>query len=121
MNSSNSVPPTSSPKQIYRNLREEVDAGDWHSAKISQNRSGIQRGADVKLKAGIIDLAQHREILEIAVAAQARDFRPILFVIPAAPILSLLNPVAVNKRASLLSEEYIVESLPRHLFDAVEL
>jgi hypothetical protein len=121
MNLNNSVPPTSSPKEIYWNLRKEVEAGDLHSAKISQNRSGILRGADVKLKAGLIDRFKHTEILEITAAAQTRDFRPILFVIPAIPITALLQPVAVKDRASLLSEEYIIESLPRQLFDAIEL
>jgi hypothetical protein len=121
INPHNSVPPTSNPKEIYWSLRKEVDAGDLHSAKISQNRSGIQRGADVKLKAGAIDQSKHTEILEIAAAAQTRDFRPMLFVIPGVPITGLLRQVAVKDRASILSEEYIVESLPRQLFDAIEL
>ena len=73
------------------------------------------------LNAGVIGTVQHTEILEIAAAAQTRDFRPMLLIIPAMPILSLLRPVAVRDRASLLSEEYVVESLPRQLFDAVEL
>jgi hypothetical protein len=121
MNPNNSVPPTSSPKAIYWSLLEEVKARDLHSAKISQNRAGIQRGADVKLGAGVIAQAQHTEILEIAAAAQAQDFHPILLIIPAPPIAALLRPVALKDRASLLSEEYIVERLPRQLFDAVEL
>lgn len=117
----NSVPPTSNPREIYWNLLKEVQAGDLHSAKIAQNRSGIQRGADVQLKAGIIGIAEHRDILEIAAAAQPRDFSPLLFVIPVSPVAGLLQPVAVKYRASLLSEEYIIESLPRHRFDAIEL
>jgi len=121
MNLSNSVPPTSSPREIYWNLLKEVEARDLHSAKISQNRAGIQRGADIKLQAGVIERAQHTEILEIAAAAQTQDFRPLLLVIPALPITDLLHAVAVKDRASLLSEEYIIESLPRQLFDAIEL
>ncbi len=96
-------------------------AGDLHSAKIAQNKSGIQRGADVKLTAGVINRAKHIEILEIVAAAQISDFRPIIFVIPVTPIASLLRRVEVKKRANPMSEEYIVESLPRKLFDAIEL
>jgi hypothetical protein len=118
---SNSVPPTSNPREIYWNLKKEIEAADLHSAKISQNRSGLQRGADVKLAAGIINASQHKEILEIAAAAQPIDFKPLLFVIPGPPIQPLLKSVPVKDRASLLSEEYIIESLPRDLFDAVEL
>lgn len=121
LNSQNQVPPTSNPREIYWSLKKEVDAGDLHSAKIAQNRTGIQRGADVQLHAGVIDRYRHTDILEIAAAAQPPDFRPILFVIPGAPITHLIKPVALKKLASLLSEEYIIEKLPRVLFDAIEL
>jgi hypothetical protein len=33
----------------------------------------------------------------------------------------VLKKVEIGKRASLMSEEYIIESLPRKLFDAIEL
>ncbi len=121
LNPYNSVPPTSNPREIYWNLHKEVSAGDLHSAKIAQNRSGIQHGADVKLQSNVIDRDQHREILEIATAAAPRDFRPILFVIPATSVGALVRAVGIKDRASLLSEEFIIESLPRDLFDAVEL
>jgi len=39
------IPPTSNPRDIYRNLYEEVKRGDRHSAKIEANRQGIKQGA----------------------------------------------------------------------------
>jgi hypothetical protein len=110
LNPYNSVPPTSSPKEIYWNLRREIDAGDKHSAKILQNRAGIQRGADVNLKIGYITSDAHQEILEIAAAAELRDFRPLLYVIPCEPVSQLIQPVAVKDRAHAFSEEYIIDA-----------
>lgn len=121
LNPYNSVPPTSSPREIYWNLHKEVQAGDRHSAKIIQNRAGLQRGADIKLRIGAITSDQHREILEIVAAAEPRDFRPILYVIPGSPVAGMLRSVAVQDKAHVMSEEFIIETLPRHLFDAVEL
>ncbi|MYN17205.1 hypothetical protein GTP81_10620 [Rugamonas sp. FT107W] len=49
------------------------------------------------------------------------NFKPLMLVIPAAPVTALLNSVPVAQRASVFSEEYIIENLPRSLFDAIEL
>ncbi|MES2938577.1 MAG: hypothetical protein V4864_12905 [Pseudomonadota bacterium] len=115
------VPPTSSPREIYTNLRKEVEAGDRHSVKIAQNTAGLRRGADIKLKSGAITQAQHDEILDIIAAAQIADFKPLLYIIPAAAAKRLLKSVPVKDRAHMMSEEYIIESLPRSHFDAIEL
>jgi hypothetical protein len=121
LNHPNSVPPTSNPREIYWNLLKEVQAGDLHSAKIAQNRAGIQRGAGVKLRAGLILASEHKDIIEITAAALPSDFSPLLYVIPGAPVAAFLQPVALQLRASPLSEEYILERLPTDLFDAIEL
>jgi hypothetical protein len=44
-----------------------------------------------------------------------------MLVIPVLPIAGKLRLVPVKDRASLLSEEYIIENLPRYFFDAIEL
>ncbi len=121
LNPHNMVPPTSSPREIYTNLRKEVEAGDRHSVKIAQNTAGLRRGADIKLKSGAITQAQHDEILDIIAAAQIADFKPLLYIIPAAAAKRLLKSVPVKDRAHMMSEEYIIESLPRSHFDAIEL
>ena len=115
------VPPTSSPREIYNNLFDEVARGDRHSAKISQNRLGIIRGADVKRKLGIIGDQAHADITAIATSAEVRDFRPLLFVIPFALVSGAVKQVPVKDRAHPLSQEFIIENLGRASFDVWEL
>ena len=81
----------------------------------------IQHGADAKLAARVIGVQAHTEILEIVMLAQLHEFKPLLLVIPGLPVSRLLKPVSIRDRASVLSEEFIIESLPRKLFDAIEL
>src|SRR5262245_55156082 len=65
LGTASAVPPTSSPKAIYFSLSAEVAAGDRHSAKVAQNRLGLQRGADVQYRNGVITVGQRDEILSI--------------------------------------------------------
>jgi hypothetical protein len=115
------VPPTSSPREIYHNLFEEITRGDKHSAKVAQNRLGILRGADKKLSQGIITAAQRDEIIAIASCAELRDFRPLLIVIPFKIVSKRVKQVPIKDRAHPLSEEFIIENLQRSEFDILEL
>ncbi len=76
------LPPTSSPSEIYRNLHNEVEAGDLHSAKIEKNRIGILAGAAYKKSMGLISDSTERDIGSIVAAAQISDFKPLIYVIP---------------------------------------
>jgi hypothetical protein len=115
------VPPTSSPRAIYESLFAEVEAGDRHSAKIAQNRLGIQRGADVQFRSGTITEGARDEIIAIVEAAEVRDFRPLLLVIPFPLVAAAVKQVPIKDRAHPLSEEYILERLPRDTFDVLEV
>lgn len=119
LNPQNSVPPTSSPREIYANLKKEVEAGDRHSAKIAQNIAGLRRGADIKLRVKAINQTQHDEITDILAVAQVSDFKPLLYIIPAKSVTRMLKSVPVKDRAHMMSEEYIIENLPRSRFDAI--
>ena len=114
------LPPSSSPGEIYLSFHADIGGGDLHSAKISQNKEGILKGAKIKRMAGIISEEQQAEIEAIAAKAELRDFRPLLFVIPFAPVADRVEAVPVALRASLFHEEYTIERLPRRLFDVVE-
>lgn len=114
------IPPTSSPAEIYRNLWEEVRRGELHSAMIKNNRSGILDGADAKLDAGVIGPAQKQEIKKMMERCTARDFRPVLFIIPYERVAHLVSDVPVELRAHPLSPEYRIEALPRDCFDMIE-
>lgn len=115
------TPPTASPKEIYKSLWEEVDRGDKHSAKIKSTKKGILTGARIKQDAGIISLDQAVEIREIIAGSSISDFRPLLCIIPYALVTRLIKSVPIKKRAHALSQEFIIENLPRKLFDIVEL
>ena len=121
MSENNCVPTTSNPREIYWSLKKEVEAGDLHSSKVLGTRSNIQGGADAKLSAGMISAATHKEILDVVLRAQLHEFKPLLLVIPGLPVCRLLRPVPVSERAAVLSEEILIENLPRKLFDAIEL
>ena len=114
------LPPSSSPGDLYLSFHADIRGGDLHSDKIEQNRRGVLKGAKVKRAAGIISEGQFDDIEEIVGTAGLRDFRPLLFVIPFAPVADRVEAVPVARRASLFHEEYTIERLSRSLFDVIE-
>ena len=115
------LPPSSSPGDIYLSFHADIRGGDLHSAKISQNKEGILKGAGIKRTMGIISEQQHTDIKAVVAAADLRDFRPLLFIIPFGPVADRVQMVSLAQRASAFHEEYTIERLPRHLFDVIEL
>ena len=116
-----SIPPSSSPAEIYLRYQEETRRGDRHGQMIAQNLGGIQKGAKAKLAAGVISGAVHAEIKDITERADARAFRPVLFVMPFSRVRTIAREVPVGDRAHPLSVEYQIERLPRRCFDVIEL
>jgi hypothetical protein len=115
------VPPTSSPSEIYHSLYEEVMRGDRHSTKIENNRKAIREGAIHKRDSGVITEQQEKEIREVVEEAELQDFKPLLYVIPFHLVTGLVEDVPVRDRAHPLSVEYIIRELPRYLFDIITL
>ena len=115
------VPPTSCPWEIYRSLYGEWRAGDRHSMKIAQNQDGILRGVQANRSSGVISERREREIASIVERADIRDFEPLVYVVPYGRVSGLVKEVPVEERAHPLSQEYIIESLPRRLFDIIKL
>jgi hypothetical protein len=115
------IPPSSSPSEIYDGLYKDVSQGDRHSAKIEMNKAGILKGAIAKEKAGVINKQQRLEIYAIVQRAETKDFRPLLYVIPFQPVAKLVKGVPVEGRAHPLSVEYKIEQLHRRYFDVVEM
>jgi hypothetical protein len=114
------VPPTSSPFEMYRALFEETSRGERHSSKIEQNRVGILRGARAKRRARVITANHEKQIAAIVQAAQPSDFRPLLYVIPAAIVAKRLREPPPEDKAHPLSAEYVIDALPRECFDVIE-
>jgi hypothetical protein len=114
-----SLPPSSTPRDIGQRLQNEIKLGDRHSTKIELNRNGLLKGAQIKFENGKINKQQLKEITEIVNEARIPDFRPLLYVIPTAKVITKLKSVDVSQRAHPLSEEYIIEELDRKCFDVV--
>jgi hypothetical protein len=113
------VPPTSSPAEIYRGLKEEEKKGDRHSAKVAQNKIGIIRGASAKRSQGAITKAREKELAAVVKAAETADFAPLLYVMPYQLVARKLKIVPVAERAHPLSTEFIIQRLPRRCFDVI--
>jgi len=115
------VPPTSSPFQIYKTLAREVAGGDNHSDKVEANRVGITRGAEKKFADGTIDAACLKRIQDTARIASLSLFRPLLCVISVHEAAPYCSEVDLTSVANALSQEYIVERLPRSAFDVIDI
>ncbi len=115
------LPPSSSPSEIYHRLWEDAQAGDRHSLTIELNRAGLLNGAREKEKGKVITAKQRKEIIQIVDAAQPGEFRPLMYLIPTQAVARLVKPAAVGKRAHPMSPEFVIEELPRRLFEVIEL
>ena len=115
------VPPSSSPMEIYKMLKNEIDGSDFHNTKITLNRRGIRKGADIMLKLGRINEDAHEEIIAISKLAKDQQFRPLLCVISRLEAVPYYNKVDIKDRANPLSHEYIVSDLPQSAFDIIKI
>jgi hypothetical protein len=115
------IPPTSSPSEIYHSLYQEVIRGDRHSTKIEDNKKGILEGVSAKREVAVIDEQQKAEIIQVVEKAEILDFKPLLYIIPFNLVTELVEEVPVEERAHPLSVEYLIKELPRHLFDIITL
>lgn len=114
-------PPSSTPRNRYRSLREEAIGNDLGGLYISAQRSGIIVGAEAKFSAGVISLEQKEEILAAANRATPADFQPVLYIMPFELVRDLVERVPVAQRAAPLSQEYLIRELPGSKFDVWEI
>ncbi len=114
-------PPSSSPKNIYWDLERDVRANDLHSAKITQNRTGLKKGILAKQAAGVVSAQDAADIAWIVDNAGVADFRPLLYVMPRSLVQARLKRVSPQAAASPFSEEYVIEDLAAGEFEALEL
>lgn len=113
-------PPSSNPINLYGRLTQDVDRRDKHSPYIIKNRAGIINGANKKREQGVITEDQERKIIATVNDAEARDFYPLLYVIPFSKVKRMVKDVPVKNRPHALSLEGIIESLPRDYFDVID-
>jgi hypothetical protein len=114
------VAPSSDPCAIFKTLRDELARGERHGTKIPQVQASLKALAVQWRDAGDISEDDAEEIIYMTDNATAREWRPLVYVIPRAPVAARLQPVAIAKRASL-GPEYVICDLARHEFDVIEL
>ncbi len=115
------IPPSSSPADLYRLLRDEVERGEQHSAVLEDKREGLLRGLDARRKEGVIGEAEFGQIRLTVEKSPLSDFRPVLYVIPYDRVRGTVVEASVEERAHPSSVEYKVNPLPRDCFDMLEL
>ena len=99
------VPDSSSPKQIFKDLLKAVYSMDKHSPNIRSNRLGLRRGVAAKRESGVINEQQAKEILAVIKQADSAFFRPFLYVIPYSLVKDRIIEVPPTGRANPLSVE----------------
>lgn len=115
------VPPSSSPLEIYNTLKKEIDGADLHQTKIKLNRQGIRKGATTIKARGWINDDQYSQIIEISKRAQPHQFKPLLCVISRLEAVPYYQKVDIKKKANPMSHEYIVADLPQAAFDVIRI
>jgi hypothetical protein len=115
------VPPSSSPLEIYNTFLKEIDGADLHGTKINLNRMGIRKGAEKMAQQGRITMDEMREIHAITKVALPQQFKPLLCVISRIEAVPYFRKVGVKDRANPLAHEYIVADLPQSAFDVIRI
>jgi hypothetical protein len=113
-------PPSSRPIMRYKQLKEEAIYGEMHGL-IATQRTNILTGVMTKFSKGVISEQEKNSLVYMVEIAQNYDFRPLLYLIPYKEVKGMLIPVDAKKRASIYSEEYIIEELPGEKFDILDL
>jgi hypothetical protein len=115
------IAPSSNPRRIYQLLAEECDNEEENSPTIKGHRKTFTRLAKQWYAAGEITKDQSDEIIASARTRSWRIWRPVLYVIPIAPIISAgrLKAVRRSERAGYGPEQQIVD-LRRDEFDIIE-
>jgi hypothetical protein len=114
------IAPSSSPCGIVQRLKSDCGNEDTHSHLISGYRKTFKRLAKVWRSNGEIDESQYQEIVSVLKSSSWKIWRPVLYVIPRAPIESAgrLRSVPHAARAAYGPELQIVDLQPNE-FDLI--
>ncbi|MBA4121159.1 MAG: hypothetical protein H0X72_01675 [Acidobacteria bacterium] len=115
------IPPSSSPFDIYNDLKVALARNDRHNDKINNQKLSFKNLADMWEASGEITKDQRDEIYYMVENATNNEWKPLIYLIPRSIIdLSRLKIVPPARRANF-GMEYIVEDLKRDEFDLIEL
>lgn len=94
---------------------------DTHSRLVEQHRRATLKHAVRWYNAGEIDEGIRDEIVYQAKHCEMSWWRPLVYVIPRAPVEGRLKRVAAENRAGLGNEWQLQETLRGNEFDVIEL
>ena len=117
---SSTQPATSDPQTICCRLLQIIKTGDRHATEIDKQISGILKGADAKLKAGIINKHKCKLIHQLVNATKYSDFTPVLYIISGARVKDKCDVVAREAKASDNSSEYLISELSADEFQILD-
>lgn len=112
-------PPTSDPATICSRYLEQIKGGDRHAYEINANIAGILRGAEAKLKQGVIDDDTYTKIKKIVAVPAYSAFFPVIYIIEVSKVKSKCIDVPIEDRASNNACEYRIEDLKRSDFTII--
>lgn len=115
------IAPSSNPRKIYEDLLHEYRAQEEHSRVIRDHRKTFRRLAKQWLADGVLDKAQHDEIVASVNASSWRIWKPVLYVIPKRNIdAARVKEVQRRDRAGYGPERQIADLTPDE-FDILDL
>jgi hypothetical protein len=116
------IAPSSNPREIYEMLQRAVVREDEHSSLLRSYRKTFKRLALTWHANNEINEAQRDEIFAALKPGSWRIWRPVLYVIPRAPIENAGRLIEVPRtdRAGY-GPELQIQALMRHEFDIIEL
>lgn len=117
---SSQVAPSSNPADIYRELKIAIQKKDQHCHKINEQKLSLKNLAVIWESTGEISTDDKEDIVYMVDNASFDDWRPLLYIIPTAPLELRIKVVPAHKRASF-GPEYIITDLKRSEFDIIEL
>ena len=113
-------PPTSDPKTIIRQFIRQIATGDRHQQEINSNKVGLLRGAEAKLREGVITEEDYHIIRYLVAKKKYQDFMPVLYIIYADKVRGRCLEVPTVDKASDHSIEYKIVDLKHGEFDLIE-
>lgn len=116
------IAPSSSPKGLYEQLKRDCDAEEGHSDTLKRYKKTFKRLASLWFSAGTISESDRDEIVAVVNKPAWRIWRPVLYVIPRAPIESAgrLENVTRADRAAY-GAEWQIKDLKTEEFDIIEV
>ena len=114
-------PGTSNPRTLCNRYLDQISKNDSHAQEINNNKAGILKGADIKLKSGIINDTQFIEIQNMVSLSEMHHFCPVIFIIHSRSAKNRSIKVPRDHAASFVSDEYIIEDLKENEYDLIRL